>query len=51
MKDNMEKSILNAYKIDDSNSLLFIGDEFIGIEFKNINEDEIQELHNAKCLA
>lgn len=50
LRDDIEASILNAYSIDDSNSLLFSCDEFMGIIFKNISDEEIQEIHNSKCL-
>lgn len=50
LRDDIEVSVLNAYSIDDSNSLLFSCDEFMGIIFKNINDEEIQEIHNSKCL-
>ena len=50
LRDDIEVSVLNAYSIDDSNSLLFSCDQFMGIIFKNINDEEIQEIHNSKCL-
>ena len=31
-------------------NLLFLGDDFVGIEFKNLNQEEILEIHNSKCL-
>ena len=31
-------------------SLLFLGDDFVGIEFKNLNQEEMIEIKNSKCL-
>ncbi len=50
LRDNIEESALNAYKINESNILLFLGDDFVGIEFKNLNEEEMLEIYNSKCL-
>ena len=50
LKDNIEERVLNAYRINDLNNLLFLGDDFVGIEFKNLNQEEILEIHNSKCL-
>ena len=50
LKDDIEEHVLNAYRIDDLNNLLFLGDDFVGIEFKNFNQEEILEIHNSKCL-
>lgn len=50
LRDGIEESVLNAYKIDDLNSLLFVGNDFIGIVLKQINEKEILEIYNSKCV-
>lgn len=50
LKDNIKETVLNAYKIDDSNRLLFLDNDFIGIIFKNLNAEEFQEIYNSKCL-
>ena len=50
LKDDIEERVLNAYRINDLNNLLFLGDDFVGIEFKNLNQEEILEIHNSKCL-
>ena len=46
----MEERVLNAYRINDLNNLLFQGDDFVGIEFKNLNQEEMIEIKNSKCL-
>lgn len=50
LKNDIEELVLNAYRINDLNNLLFLGDDFVGIEFKNLNQEEILEIHNSKCL-
>lgn len=35
---------------NDLNNLLFLGDDFVGIEFKNLNQEEMIEIKNSKCL-
>lgn len=50
LKDDIEHSVLNAYRINDLNNLLFLGDDFVGIEFKNLNQEEMIEIKNSKCL-
>lgn len=50
LKDNIEEQVLNAYRINDSNNLLFLGYDFVGIEFKNLNQEEIIEIKKSKCL-
>ncbi len=50
LKNNIEKFELNAYRINDLNSLLLLGNEFVGVEFKNLNQEEMLEIHNSKCL-
>ena len=50
LKDNIEERVLNAYRINDLNNLLFLGDDFVGIEFKNLNQEEMIEIKNSKCL-
>ena len=50
LKDDIEEFVLNAYKINDLNNILFLGNDFVGIEFKNLNQEEILEIHNSKCL-
>lgn len=50
LKNDVEKLVLNAYRINDLNNLLFLGDDFVGIEFKNLNQEEISEIYNSKCL-
>ena len=37
-------------RINDLNNLLFLGDDFVGIEFKNLNQEEMIEIKNSKCL-
>lgn len=49
LKNDIEELVLNAYRINDLNNLLFLGDDFVGIEFKNLNQEEILEIHNSKC--
>ena len=44
LKDNIEERVLNAYRINDLNNLLFLGDDFVGIEFKNLNQEEMKEI-------
>ena len=46
LKDDMEERVLNAYRINDLNNLLFQGDDFVGIEFKNLNQEEMIEIKN-----
>ena len=50
LKDDIEERVLNAYRINDLNNLLFLGDDFVGIEFKNLNQEEMIEIKNSKCL-
>jgi hypothetical protein len=50
LKDDIEEHVLNAYRIDDLNNLLFLEDDFVGIEFKNLNQEEMIEIKNSKCL-
>ena len=50
LKDDIEHRVLNAYRINDLNNLLFLGDDFVGIEFKNLNQEEMIEIKNSKCL-
>lgn len=50
LKNDIEELVLNAYRINDLNNLLFLEDEFVGIEFKNLNQEEILEIYNSKCL-
>ena len=50
IKDDIEERVLNAYRINDLNNLLFLGDDFVGIEFKNLNQEEMIEIKNSKCL-
>lgn len=50
LKDAIEAFVLNAYRINDLNNLLFLGDDFVGIELKNLNQEEVLEIHNSKCL-
>ena len=50
LKNDIEELVLNAYRINDLNNLLLLGDDFVGIEFKNLNQEEILEIHNSKCL-
>ena len=50
LKDGLKKTVLNAYSINDLNNLLFMGDYFVGIEFKSLNQMEIQELNNSECF-
>ena len=50
LKDDIGKRVLNAYRINDLNNLLFLGDDFVGIEFKNLNQEEMIEIKNSKCL-
>ena len=49
LKDDIEERVLNAYRINDLNNLLFLGDDFVGIEFKNWNQEEMIEIKNSKC--
>ena len=50
LKDDIEEGVLNAYRINDLNNLLVLGDDFVGIEFKNLNQEEMMEIKNSKCL-
>ena len=50
LKDDIEERVLNAYRINDINNLLFLGDDFVGIEFKNLNQEEMIEIKKSKCL-
>lgn len=50
LKDDVEELVLNVYKINDLNDLLFLGEDFVGIEFKDLNQEEILEIYNSKCL-
>lgn len=50
LKDDIEARVLNAFRIDDLNNLLFLGDEFVGIELKNLDQEEMIEIKNSKCL-
>lgn len=50
LRDDIEECVLNAYRINDSNNLLFLDDYFVGIEFKNLNQEEMIEIKNSKCL-
>ena len=50
LRDDIEECVLNAYRINDSNNLLFLDDYFVGIEFKNLNQEEMKEIKNSKCL-
>ena len=36
IENDIEELVLNAYRINDLNNLLFLGDDFVGIEFKII---------------
>ena len=45
-----EKKKIAKLSIDDLNNLLFLGDDFVGIEFKNLNQEEMIEIKNSKCL-
>lgn len=50
LKDDIEEGVLNAYRINDLNNLLVLGDDFVGIEFKNLNQEEMMKIKNSKCL-
>ena len=50
LKDDIKERVLNAYRINDLNNLLFLGDDFVGIELKNLNQEEMIEIMNSKCL-
>lgn len=50
LEDEIIEHELNAYKIDDSNDLLFSGEKFVGVQFKNLNQKEILEIQNSNCL-
>ena len=50
LKDDIGERVLNAYRINDLNNLLFLGDDFVGIEFKNLNQEEMIEIKKSKCL-
>ena len=50
LKNDIEELVLNAYRINDLNNLLFLGDDFVGIEFKNLNQEEMIEIKDSKCL-
>ena len=50
LKDGIEGSTLTGYKLNNSDSLLFLEDEFVGIEFKNMSQEEMTEIRNAKIL-
>ena len=50
LKDDIEELVLSAYRINDLNSLLFLEDDFVGVELKNLNQEEILEIYNSKCL-
>lgn len=50
LKDDICGCALNAYRLNDLNNLLFLGDDFVGIEFKNLNQEEMIEIKNSKCL-
>lgn len=50
LREDIEGHRLSAYKINDFNNLLFLGDDFVGIQFKGLNRGEMEELYNSKCL-
>ena len=50
LRDDIEERVLNAYRINDLNNVLVLDDDFVGIEFKNLNQEEMMEIKNSKCL-
>ena len=50
LRDDIEELVLNAYRINDLNNVLVLDDDFVGIEFKNLNQEEMMEIKNSKCL-
>lgn len=37
LKNDIEELVLNAYRVNDSNNLLLLGEDFVGIQLKNLN--------------
>ena len=50
LRDDIEERVLNAYRLNDLNNVLVLDDNFVGIEFKNLNQEEMMEIKNSKCL-
>lgn len=50
LRDDIEERVLNAYRLNDLNNVLVLDDNFIGIEFKKLNQEEMMEIKNSKCL-
>ena len=51
LSENIDESVLTAYNINQLISLLFMDDEFYRVILKNLNESELQEIRNSKCLS
>lgn len=50
IREDIEKDTLRAYKVNDTNNILFKESDFAGILLKNIENEEIQAIYNSKCL-
>lgn len=50
LRDDIEERVLNAYRLNDLNNVLVLDDNFVGIEFKKLNQEEMMEIKNSKCL-
>ena len=50
LKKDIKKKKLTTYSIDESNKLIFSGNDFCGLILKNLKKEEFQEIHNSRCL-
>lgn len=50
LRDDIEERVLNSYRLNDLNNVLVLDDNFVGIEFKKLNQEEMMEIKNSKCL-
>ena len=50
LKENICEFEFDAYLVDELNCMLFLEDEFVGIQFKELTIEEFKEIQNSKCL-
>lgn len=50
LRTDIDKCIFSEYGIDELNGLIFANNQFYGMVFKNLNEEELQEICNSNCL-
>lgn len=50
LRNDIDKTIIKEYGLDESNGLLFFNNEFCGMVLRKLSEEEIQEIRNSNCL-